>query len=959
MTNLRSVIIAVSFSMAPFGTLIPQSPFVTRAPHRAWKTVTTAHFVVHYPDAAREFAACLVPRLEAMHERTAAIVGWSPRPKTTIVIDDPHSASGGFASANARAPVILLHTQPSPPRTNEYSDCTEMRMVHEYTHILQLARPHPPESGWKRAAFRLLPAEAGPVILKRSPWLREGYAEHVEGVATVTGRRYAASRPAEIRTLALADALPAFNRLDESYVTQYLVGGAFLDWLAELRGEETIRELWRRLASPEDPSFREATVALYGAPADVLYARFTALVNERALAAERALRNAGLVEGDLVRRLAGYTDDPAISRDGAHVAITERSGLQHVRVWRAADLAAPAKVSVATLGYQNAQAHWGARWMPDGKSVLVISSDFVVGNFARQDVYRWEIATDRFTRVTRGAAVSEVDPSPDGRSAAGVRCLYGVCDLVRIDLSNGAIAVIAKGSPTLAFARPRYSPDGASIAVTVQAGAGSRIALINAANGSWRYADPDDGARRYDQAFLPDGRRLVCVSEGSGIPNLEVLDLASGQARQVTRVLTAAYAPEPDPRDGSILYLHHTAHGLDLKRLPASAVEAPSLVELAGAATHSDTAHGSSMQRAREAGDSTSSLSPVMPIGPPSAPPLPFEKDSTYTSRPYGVGPRWLSVIPAFSVGVDGSTATAALWTSDIIGRLSAMLQGSVGSATAWRGAGLAVAWRGSQPWLTAELFAAEQQPSRRGGARFVSTIPDARYRGATLTANGDQRRNTGSRRWRAAFSAGNLELPDRPATARLLGAGELRGVFAQVGDPMYVAQIITLRSSAGRTSDSAWARGTALLDLEVGRTGGRALLELFAAYGAVSRDAPAFEHFALGGARQTLFDPFILAQRVSMPALPSGIAGGRQMAVLSATLPHVGPVSPWIWGAAAGESLGDWHRVIGVERTLLDSEARRNWRVPGARLIGGLGYSLDAPYRGRLSGYVSFVLRQ
>ena len=45
--------------------------------------------------------------------------------------------------------------------------------------------------------------------------------------------------------------------------------------------------------------------------------------------------------------------------------------------------------------------------------------------------------------------------------------------------------------------------------------------------------------------------------------------------------------------------------------------------------------------------------------------------------------------------------------------------------------------------------------------------------------------------------------------------------------------------------------------------------------YARTNRDAPPFERLSLGGGAPALIDRLLLTQRISMPALPGGLAAG------------------------------------------------------------------------------------
>src|SRR5260221_11389644 len=102
------------------------------------------------------------------------------------------------------------------------------------------------------------------------------------------------------------------------------------------------------------------------------------------------------------------------------------------------------------------------------------------------------------------------------------------------------------GCVTRNFDRPRVSRKTGEIAVAEQRGDRWRIARVNSADGSLRYADPDDGVIRFDATFDTDGRAIVATSEAGGIANLERLSVESRAAR-LTAASGAAGRPRPTP----------------------------------------------------------------------------------------------------------------------------------------------------------------------------------------------------------------------------------------------------------------------------------------------------------------------------------------------------------------------------------------------------------------------------
>ncbi|HJU66068.1 MAG TPA: hypothetical protein VJ596_10345 [Gemmatimonadaceae bacterium] len=209
------------------------------------------------------------------------MVGSAPRGKVTVVVDDPLNLSNGFAIPLLDRPLMYLFpTPPSPGLTiGHHRGWGEMLSVHEYAHIAHLTRPS--RNPGERFLWRLLPAELGPVARRVPRWVIEGYATLIEGRLTASGRPHGAWRAAVLRKWALEGKLPHYAQLNSTDgflagAMAYLAGSAYLEWLVERSGEQSLDHLWRRLSARQRRDFPEAFAGVFGGAPDDLYGRFTA-----------------------------------------------------------------------------------------------------------------------------------------------------------------------------------------------------------------------------------------------------------------------------------------------------------------------------------------------------------------------------------------------------------------------------------------------------------------------------------------------------------------------------------------------------------------------------------------------------------------------------------------------------------------------------------------------------------
>lgn len=947
----RLAFVAAAFAMlAISGTATARAQVITR-PYLEWQTVETAHFAVHFPAPLREWSLAAAERLESVHGAVSRLVGSAPAARINVIVDDPLNVANGSAWPG---PSIFLWPTPPEPRSaiGTNRDWAEILTVHEYAHIAHLTRPS--RNRRERLLRSMLPVDLTPIMSKSPRWVTEGYATYVEGRLTGSGRPHGVWRPAIIRQWAIEGRLPSYGVINGSSgyfggSMAYLVGSAYLQWLDQRAGAERLPDVWARMTARQSRGFPDAFAGVYGGLPQDLYGRFVAEVTGRALEVERQLRAAGLAEGSLVQARDWATGDPAVSPDGTHLAvtlyrenlasrlvvwktvadtITDRERQQRERMRRLDPQDVPAiewrprpRRAVATLAAVDGRGHDAPRFMPDGERILVTRSEPRGDGTARPDLFLWNWKRGTLRRVTRGAGIRYADPAPDGRSAVGVRCLDGTCDVVRIDLQSGELRTLLDATPTRNFNRPRFSPDGSRMVVGVQERGYWRLATMAPDGTGLRAIGPDDRVSRFDGIFTRDGRSIIASSEAGGILNLELINPATGATRPLTRVTGAAVAADQDRATGWVYFLKLHGKGLDLQRIHPDSTRLERTINL------------------------PQTLAPA--IATPAGRADSFPRQALPAPRRYGLGPRYLTVLPSFSGAREGMSGGLALAGTDPIGRLTWTLEGRLGSAGTWRGAGLSASWRGSRPALHGNVFWMRQRSSAVIGEAVAL---DANYTGGLLATSYDLDLGAIAGSARVGASLGALDQLAADRVSRTLAFGEVAVRGRRLRDGQTTSSVVGVQGTLGRTGDASWRRLVASTSLLFAtRRGG---VRASATYGELSGNIVPFELLAAGGTRPPLADPALLAQRLAMPALPVATIAGPRIVTGRVSLVGGSALEPYFWVANASRGFeGDWYRVVGLERTF-DAPTSALLRVPGVRATAGVAYTLDAPERHEVRAY-------
>jgi hypothetical protein len=823
---------------------------LAQAPSAAWRTVTTAHFRVHYPAPYEEWTLRAASRLEAIRDAVVQEVGFAPQQITDVIVMNPAADPNGITLPLLDSPRIILYTEAAGPELEigDYTEWIDLLAVHEVTHLIHLLRPS--RNPMQQIFGRVLPLD--PITLRAPRWVLEGYATVVEGRLTGSGRPGSAMRAAVLRRWAEAGRLPSYGQLaaNRSFMGMsmaYLAGSAYLEWLEQRGGPGSLRKLWARMTARQKRTFEQAFEGVFGDRPDRLYGRFAADLTERAVTLDRAAA-ATAKEGDLWQETTRASGDPAVSPDGKQLALVLRAQAKPARIvvlsteatteeetklgQRIARILARDPEDVApvrtrpltrkprrTFTAPDGGELSTPRWTADGRSLLFSHRQPDHDGFLHRDLFRWRIEEDDLERVTHLADVSDADPFPDGRRAVGVRNRFGGSQLVTVDLASGEVTPLTESSVERVYTHPRVSADGRRVAFSMHDARAWHLVRRDLASGAEQVIESDPRTN----IVMPEWSRTNGAEFYASVMQGGFIDLhrfaSDGSHVPVTRTQGAAFSAAPSP-DGRIFFMSLEPDGFVVRTVDGSAAMPPP------AAFDRD-------------------LTPALPLQ--SAGPLSFAAATLSPSRPYGIGrqePAWFS---GGTYAASTRTTEVGVRLGDVVGRLDTLAIVALGNSRSPHGFGLASAWRGWPVTVSAHAW---------------------RARGVDAPEHGLELRGS----WDAVLPRGSVRI-DAGALTGSLTRGFAEGTFRthQFRGTARADEGIALSVDGGE--GARHIRGILRTSLTLGafRIGGRYQRD------SASSDGGAFEQIAVGGVATSITPLSAFATRILDPALdPRTLAGRR-----------------------------------------------------------------------------------
>ncbi|HEX7016933.1 MAG TPA: hypothetical protein VF191_15600 [Cyclobacteriaceae bacterium] len=544
-----------------------QTVLENNPPRLSWFQINTPHFRILYPEGFEMQAQRLADTMERLYR--AEIRSLSGRPiKTTVVAQSMAAQSNAFVSILPRRAEFF--TMPS----QNYNfignnDWLDLIAAHELRHVLQFSHAN---RGMTRIIYYLggnygLSALAAAAVPQ---WFWEGDAVATETALTATGRGKIPNFGLVFRTNLLEGR--EFNyhkqylRSYKHFIPdEYVLGYHLVSYLRWKTGDPLVWDritanAWKWSLIPF--TFSNAVRRETGMPITRLYKEMA-----------KDLKNLWEVPDTLretpargvnARHSKAYTDYlyPQVLRDGSVLAL--KSGIGDIEQIVQISPDGERKLAVTGLLYETGSISAGGsrvvwneyrfdpRWRRHTATVIVA--------YDKRTKRMWNVTGPR-SRYS-GAALS-----PDGTKIVTLLSDPGYHhNLVLLNADTGTQIRMFDNPGNAFYSMFRWSEDGSLIVSLKTTSRGKSVVTIDPNTGEENEILPPVN-RNIGYPLLTE-RYLLYNAPANGIDNIEVYDLRTGVARQLTQSRYGSYNPELSS-DGTQLYFNRQGRdGMDVVSMP-------------------------------------------------------------------------------------------------------------------------------------------------------------------------------------------------------------------------------------------------------------------------------------------------------------------------------------------------------------------------------------------------------
>jgi hypothetical protein len=568
-------------------------------PELQWYTIETPHFYVNYHSGEERTAKVIAKVAEDIYGPVTSLYHHQPDQKVSIVIKDYDDYSNGGAyfydnKIEIWAPALDFDLRGT-------HDWLRNVVTHEFTHIVQIQTSMKFGRHVPGIYFQWLGYEAErrqdvlygyPNVIVSYPisgfvvpsWFAEGVAQYNRpelGYDSWDSHRDMILRMYALDNKMLTwDEMSVFGKTSLGNESSYNAGFALVKYISETYGEDALRRIAKNLSSLTEVNIGDAIERAVGKSGREVYndwkAHITAEYKRRT---EPILQHR--VEGEKIASVGFGNFYPAFSPDGKEIAYTSNKeedyfGLSAIYIY---------DVSTKTEKELIDKVHSSLSWSPDGKKIYYskISRDNPFWS-GYSDVYACDVATGEEKRLTHAARAINPSVSPDGKEIAYATEADGTMNVCVVDSDGNNVRQLTHFTEGEQVFTPKWSPDDSSIVFGYATRDAQDVARVSVADRTFEDLIPGDDDSR-NPVYSSDGKKIIFVSDRTGIFNVYSYDVATKAIQQITNVVGGAFMPTVN-QSGDIAYASYTSTGFKIALLKNAAPQ-----EFAGASYLPLTGH--------------------------------------------------------------------------------------------------------------------------------------------------------------------------------------------------------------------------------------------------------------------------------------------------------------------------------------------------------------------------------
>jgi hypothetical protein len=539
--------------------ILEQNPFSLR-----WYQLKTPHFRMLYPQGLDTTAQRTVQRLESLYEPVSATLGKKPRP-ISVVLQNQTTGSNGFVTLYPRRSEFFAVPPQDPGLLGTYN-WLDLLAVHEFRHVVQYDKAL---QGYGRVLYTLL-GNGGlffPVITVPD-WFAEGDAVGTETVLSTSGRGRIPNFDLGMRANLLAGRQFNYPKAvcgsyRDNVPSHYVLGYFLTTYLKREYGpnvwERVLNRNYRRFPWPF--AFSASIKNETGLRTEALYRKAVADLTEvwqkqQASLTVTSATNFPVQAEQQNRRRPVFTNyqHPQFLTDSTVVCV--KSGLGDT----------PRLVVLDRNGREQTLFVQGFPNDPDmlsAKNNTVFWIEFGYdprwGQRVYSNVQRLDVASGRYTHLTRKTRYTAVAASPDTSKLAVVENTTGYkTRLCILNARTGELLKVLPNSDNEFYLHPRWRDNKTIVAVALR-DRQKTIQAIDSETG--KQTDLLPRANENISHPQPWGNYVLYNSPRSGIDNIYAVDVRSKQVFQVTSRPLAAYHAAVSPSGARLAFDDFNATG--------------------------------------------------------------------------------------------------------------------------------------------------------------------------------------------------------------------------------------------------------------------------------------------------------------------------------------------------------------------------------------------------------------